>query len=53
MPEQNEPEGERLRYVLCQKCRRETVIKVEQRDTERDLYCMNCQHRWTVQGHWG
>ena len=52
MTEQNKPKGERLRYVLCPKCRRETVTKVDQRENERELFCTNCQYRWKVQGYW-
>ena len=44
-------EGERLRYVLCEKCKRDTVIKVGQRAGERDLLCTTCEHRWTVKDY--
>jgi len=45
------PPPERQRWVLCEKCHRETVVKVEQRHDEVVLACTRCQHVWTVERH--
>ena len=45
------PAGERQRFVLCEKCHRETVVKMEQRPEEVVLGCTHCRHVWTVEHH--
>jgi hypothetical protein len=39
---------ERQWFVLCEKCHREPVERMENRPTEVVLICTKCQHVWTV-----